>query len=551
MLAAVAGDSAVKVTLDPKEKQSYTLGRRADRDIQLTDPASRDHAMLICEYETNGPQWYLIDTNSKNGTHLNGVTLVPERRYPIQPGDLIQIVTWTFRVSDPDSHDVEATIIRMADDPASSGGTISEIESSSRVDLARQRLGLLMDCATIIHQAKDEQQLAKAAIEAVVVGTGFPNAAFLRSPKDDDSIDVVCAQGAILSDLANPRISRSLIRKAEAGKPCRMTRGSDHSSMYQSIQDYGIDEALCVPIVLAGMTMGFLYLDSRGESADEFKRTEDAADFAVSIAQLAAMAMANLMRLDLERRNAKIDAEIVLMSESQRLILPRREDVVGRFRYVGENRPGRGVSGDFFDVIPLDQHRVAVTLGDVVGKGMAASVLMTVAVGFLRAALRQYGDPAKAVSDLNEYLHPRCGEGRFITLWAAVLDAEKHELTYTDAGHGYAWHIGRDGTCTQLNEGSGMVIGVMSDSPYHNTRIDFQPGHRLLVVSDGIVEQVAATHRDGKDHQFGEEAACRAISALAAGHDDVEALFAALEQHAGVAQLDDDATAVVVQYVTA
>lgn len=548
-LVTVSGPSTVTLELDPSEKLTYTMGRRPGQDLQLTDPASREHAMLVCEQETGGLQWYLVDTKSKNGTQLNGVQLVSDRRYPIRAGDLIQVTHWTLRVTDPESPAGEMTIVRMMDDTGSTGGTISEIGSDSGSNLAHQRLSLLLDCAKSIHQAKDEQALAKAVIEAAVVGTGFPNAAFLRPLGDDDSIDVVCARGAILSNVANPQISRSLVKRAQAGKPCRMTRGGDLSSMYQSIEDLGIDEALCVPVILSGMMTGFLYLDSRGESAYNAERAEDAADFAVCIAQLAAMAIANLMRRDLEVRETMIKAELTATGEAQRLIFPQRQAVVGAFEYIGENRPGRIVSGDFLDIIPLDRHRVAVTLGDVVGKGMAASVLMTVSVGFLRAAIIQYGDPGQAVSALNEYLHPRCGSGRFITLWAAVVDAEKQEIIYADAGHGYAFRINDDGSCSQLNEGNGMPVGIMPESPYQSSRLEFQPGHRLFVVSDGIIEQAPPKSKEGHD-QFGERAACGLVCGPESEGDHVESLFAALEKHAGATQLDDDATALILQYAS-
>lgn len=548
-LVTVSGPSTVSLELDPSVKLTYTLGRRPEQDLELSDPASREHAMLVCEQETGGLQWYLVDTKSKNGTQLNGVQLVPERRYPIRAGDLIQITHWTFRVTDPDSSNEEMTIVRMMDDTQGSSGTISEIASDSGSNLARHRLTLLMDCAKSIHQAKDEQALAKAVIEAAVVGTGFPNAALLRPLGDDDSIDVVCARGVILSNVANPQISRSLVKRAQSGKPCRMTRGGDMSAIYQSIADLGIDEALCVPIILSGMTTGFLYLDSRGESAYQAERTEDAADFAVCIAQLAAMATANLMRRDLEVRETMIRAELTATGEAQRLIFPQRQAVVGAFEYLGENRPGRIVSGDFLDIIPLDRNRVAVTLGDVVGKGMAASVLMTVSVGYLRAAIIQYGDPGRAVSALNEYLHPRCGNGRFITLWAAVVDAEKREVIYADAGHGYAFRLNQNGTYRQLNEGTGMPVGIMPESPYQTARIDFEPGHRLFVVSDGIVEQAPQKSKDGED-QFGEPAACKVVCDPPTEGDHVESLFTAIEKHAGAAQLDDDATALILQYAS-
>jgi len=76
----------------------------------------------------------------------------------------------------------------------------------------------------------------------------------------------------------------------------------------------------------------------------------------------------------------------------------------------------------FFDVIDLGNDRMAVALGDVSGKGVEASVLMTATQGFLHAALQLHGEPARAVTAANAFVAPRRPDCRFVTLWVAVLD---------------------------------------------------------------------------------------------------------------------------------
>src|SRR5690606_25746527 len=157
-------------------------------------------------------------------------------------------------------------------------------------------------------------------------------------------------------------------------------------------------------------------------------------------------ALSNLKRKEIEQRHARIQAELHAGAEAQRWILPKREGNFGSIAYIGESRPGMHMGGDFFDVIPLGEDRLAVTLGDVTGKGVSASVLMTTTQGFLHAALQQHGDPHRAVVDLCRFVHPRRPESRFVTLWVGVFDAKARTLRYVDAGHGHAMMARADGS---------------------------------------------------------------------------------------------------------
>jgi sigma-B regulation protein RsbU (phosphoserine phosphatase) len=163
---------------------------------------------------------------------------------------------------------------------------------------------------------------------------------------------------------------------------------------------------------------------------------DDAAGFAIGLSRLAALAWANLRRVEAELRSAAMEAELSAAGRMQGLLLPPREGAHGPFRYAGQSRPGRYVGGDFFDVIALTDDRLAVAVGDVSGKGVEAAVLIIASQGFLHAALHEHGDPGRAVTELNRYVFPRCPAGKFITLWIGVLDRTTMTMQAVDAGHG-------------------------------------------------------------------------------------------------------------------
>ena len=158
------------------------------------------------------------------------------------------------------------------------------------------------------------------------------------------------------------------------------------------------------------------------------------------------------------------------------------------------------------------------------------------------------GDLARAMNDLNEFVHARCESQIFVTLWAGIFDAAGGTLTYADAGHGYAWKVNPNGTLTQLDAAGGPPIAVAADSKFETATVHLEPGCRALMVSDGISEQPARSK--GKEHgeQFGRQRVQACMQSLRAGADEVANLFEAVQTHAGTTELADDATVVVVRW---
>jgi sigma-B regulation protein RsbU (phosphoserine phosphatase) len=269
----------------------------------------------------------------------------------------------------------------------------------------------------------------------------------------------------------------------------------------------------------------------------------------LALAKIAGLALANLKRLDMERRGAQIEAEMNAAMAAQKWILPRGVVQAGPFTCSGTSRPGEYVGGDFFDAIVLADGRLVVALGDVSGHGVAASVLMTATQGFFHAAITQHGDLARAVKDLNAFLHPRRPETIFVTLWVGVFDAGKMTVSYVDGGHGYALLAGGGHKFQSLSEGDAMPIGIMPDSTYSVVTRGLPAHGQALVISDGLVEQ---THADlGPDQpreQFQVKRVESTLAATTADEDAIGRLFEAVYEFAGTQTLSDDATAVLVKW---
>jgi serine phosphatase RsbU (regulator of sigma subunit) len=536
--------------LDPLELKmtpgGIVVGRHEQCPVRLpadADKVSRQHARFV----QDGGQWRISDLQSRWGTYVNGVRIPPLKELPVDEGDLVRIVPWTFSFS---THGIPKRGLLAVDDTATNATMIRSVAEEKAKPLQDELLNLLLESASAIHGAQDEKSLAILLMDVACRGTGLSNAAVLRALDATGRLQVLASRAgpSLHTQTSGGALySRSLLAAASQGTVAEISPGAA-GSVSQSIIQMKIDTAICVPLMLGSTVAAYLYLDSRGGGGHAPLRTH-ASSFCVALSKIAGLALANLKRLDIERRTAHIEAELTAAVTAQRWILPRNLVKSAPFVCSGSSRPGQYLGGDFFDALILPNGRLVVTLGDVTGHGIAASVLMTASQGFLHAALTEHGDPARAVRDLNLYIHPRRPEGKFITLWVGVFDPKQMKLTYVDAGHGYALLIKTDNTVEPLSAGDGLPIGIMPDSQYSTSFAHLPPGGRVLVISDGLVEQTQAEPAaDGKRRQFELTRVQEAIAAAPHGHDAIPKLFEAVYKFAGTQSLSDDATAVMVHW---
>jgi serine phosphatase RsbU (regulator of sigma subunit) len=558
LLVSTAGPMSIRHLIDSRNRTS--IGRLDSNSLQLDHPeVSRQHVELYVE----GGQWFLRDVGSKHGTRVNGVVVPRGQSAPLRVDDQIEISPWTFRLIEPAADMTVIEQVRLQRDELPPGSSVKPLTGAATQELDRHRLRLLLSCVGAIQAADDEQSLAEAVLDALVSGTGYPNAAVLKPTADDQSVQIIAKRGSVTGDDGQPLLSRSLIREACEGRPAQLLTNDEAINEAHSIVQLGITQAICVPIMIESSVARLLYLDRRqgagraglsaaprdvtslGDRVRDDERRGTAGPFAAGVANLASMALASLMRRDLKQRLMRVELELAVAAEIQQGVLPAREGEFGSIRYRGASRPGQQLSGDFFDVIEVAGGRVAVTLGDVTGKGVAASVLMTTAHGFLHAALLQHGDGLRAVRELNSYLRARSASGRFITLWLGVFDAAASTLRFVNAGHGYAWLASRDGAIAHLSGGGGLPVGVESPLQYESSEVSFGPGDRVVLVSDGIIEQPSMNAAAGQRDEFGRDLLQRWLREPHHG-DDIERLFHAVTVHAGSQRLTDDATVLIV-----
>ncbi len=128
------------------------------------------------------------------------------------------------------------------------------------------------------------------------------------------------------------------------------------------------------------------------------------------------------------------------------------------------------------------------------------------------------------------------------------MDLKASKLSYVDAGHGYAALLGSDGQCTNLNINGGPPLGVSEAYEYVAESLELPTSGRIIVVSDGVVEQPAGgSTNPAQRNEFKMDGLHDSLRKSPCA-DDIASVFQALVAHAGTDQLADDATAVCVRW---
>jgi len=206
----------------------------------------------------------------------------------------------------------------------------------------------------------------------------------------------------------------------------------------------------------------------------------------------------NRMQLRQEREEVE-DAQAAGLA-----LLPRSIPDIPGFQIAASSQPARTLSGDYFDVLGFDEGKLAVSIGDVIGKGVSAALLMSNVQATVRALATPSIQPRELAAKLNQSILGNTTRGKFVTFFYGILDSRAGTLNYTNAGHCAPVLVRSTGEVARLEAG-GAVLGVFSEWSYQQAEVTLAPGDRLLLFTDGITEaeNAVVTSLDGEE--FGEQ----------------------------------------------
>jgi phosphoserine phosphatase RsbU/P len=274
--------------------------------------------------------------------------------------------------------------------------------------------------------------------------------------------------------------------------------------------DYPI-QIFRTPILLGSAERGRLYVFT--EKSD-YEWTEDRQKLLQLIADQTAVAIHN-DELTVElRTKERLDRELEIGAEIQERLLPKKFPDIPGLELAACYLIADRVGGDYYDFIPANYDRLtdnqidisettkwSITIGDVMGKGVPAGLIMTMTRGMLRAEVLNGHSPARILQHLNRVMYEDLdNSSRFVTLFYSEYDPQTKILTYTNAAHNppLYWQAATD-KISRLDT-SGHLIGFAADSQYEEAQVQLHQGDAIIYYTDGFTD---AANQDGE--RFDEE----------------------------------------------
>lgn len=310
--------------------------------------------------------------------------------------------------------------------------------------------------------------------------------------------------------------------------------------------DSGVEvrSELVVPLLMQDRLIGVLDL----ESTQPHAFTAEHERMLSTLGSYVAIALENARLYEEARENEnRLRTDLDTAKEIQRQLLPAGAREVPGLDLAAAYVPARELGGDFYDFLPYGEGRLGLALGDVSGKGTAAALYGSLAIGRIREIVVDHAcDPACLLALLNQRLHTARLDSRFIAMLFAVYDAPSRKLTLSNAGGPYPLLV-RDGHVLSIRL-EGVPLGILPETQYDESSIDLKPGDVVLFASDGILESQNAAR---------EEFGLQRLSAVLAGISPEDSarviadrILAETDDHSGADVAPNDDRTILVLRVT-
>jgi CHASE2 domain-containing sensor protein len=247
--------------------------------------------------------------------------------------------------------------------------------------------------------------------------------------------------------------------------------------------------------------------------------------------------------ISLERRTRVREKELQVARDIQVNLLPAGPPAIAELDVFGTNLPAQEIGGDYYDWVTMRDDTLAVALGDVSGKGVAAALLMSHLRASFHAETRGLASPRVVSAAIHESLYRATPSGRFATFFLARVPLDGGPLRFCNAGHNPGLLV-RDGQVVELGA-TGIPLGMIEESSYEEQERPFATGDVLVLYSDGVTE---CPYRD---EFYGDERLQRLVSSAGLRSASAEqigrAILADVEAFCHGQLGADDITVVVVR----
>ncbi|NJK30068.1 MAG: PP2C family protein-serine/threonine phosphatase, partial [Acaryochloris sp. SU_5_25] len=256
---------------------------------------------------------------------------------------------------------------------------------------------------------------------------------------------------------------------------------------------------------------GRLYLFS---SDSGYEWTETRQKLAQLVADQTAVAIENDALTTQLRKQERVTRELEIGAEIQARLLPNYSPNIEGVALAAACKTANQVGGDYYDFIPIyrqlpspRQYRLnqadrwGLVIGDVMGKGVPAGLIMTMTRGILRADALHHHSPAQILQNLNQVMYADLeNSNRFVTLFYSEYDPKTRQLCFSNAAHNppLLWRAHQD--VIERLDTDGMLIGLDANTQYQEDQVSLAPGDTIIYYTDGFTDAA-----NGNGDRFDEE----------------------------------------------
>jgi sigma-B regulation protein RsbU (phosphoserine phosphatase) len=418
-------------------------------------------------------------------------------------------------------------------------------QSSEQTKTLLEEASTLMEISRAIESGKDIQSLLEFIMEKCMLVMRAEAASLMLMTEDDNELEFKVAlgpKGKIVKSFRLP-IGKGIAGwVAKEAKPLLIPDAYNDERFDSSFDEksgFRTKSILCVPMLYNNRVIGVAQALNRFD--DKPFNEDDLRTFTIFAGQ-AALAIENSRLLFSVIEKEKLEKDIEIASEIQRLIIPEKLPDNLEIEMNAAYIPCKQVGGDFYAVFPVNENETIFCIADVAGKGVPGALLVSTLHATLKAYLDFSSDLILIIKKLNQLIIELSTADRFITLFLGCYDKRSSKLLYINAGHNPPILINKNYQIKKL-ESNGICIGIIPFE-YKVVSIPFEKDSILVMFTDGVVEA-----RNKEDQVFGEEnlikiinenksKGCRFIK-----NEIVEKVI----EHTGEQQLADDLTLLIIK----
>lgn len=417
-------------------------------------------------------------------------------------------------------------------------------KENTRLRRAVDELAILNDLALAISGSLDSEKIMRSIISKSIRALEAEQGDITLVDEEKSDTGQTLVRSMVSSTERAPlHLDQNLLGWMQINKKPLMINDPDNDQRFKNTKwESSIRSLISAPLMARSKLIGILTVYNKSKNSDANFTESDQRLLSIIAAQ-SAQVVENARLYEEEQALQFVRRELELASSIQKKLLPSSAPQVEGYILSGKNLTAQTVGGDYFDFIQIDDHRWALCLGDISGKGLPASLLMSNLQAILRGQVLHLKKPSEILNKANYQLFQSTSSEKFATMFLGILDLSNDNLVFSCAGHEYPFLLKSDGTHKRLQSG-GVPLGVLEGQEYSEETIALEKGDCLFVFSDGITDSINVD-----DERFGEKRLEQVLLELK--ENDIEPenmineVFNRSIDHSGQSKRFDDMTAVV------